>query len=148
MLRNSLLLLVILVGCGRTSNYQEVHEAVSLQLRLPAALARNSGRYRRFLERAAYLELSVETKSGQDAILQFVPGVWEGLSIPSIRFPAFAEDVLTARVRVFDKRRDGATREYPVLSGKGQLAAKELQKGGASTLSVNLSMHVSVGEYD
>jgi len=109
---------------------------------MPAALAKDSQRYKRFLTRASHLVVSVKNKEGADQQQTFPAESWERLTLPNVEFPRSPEDRLEVRVEIWDRNREGRLRRDPALRGAGSLTAEH------KSLRIKLRLDLSPREYD
>lgn len=140
------LLVLVVSGCGGASDPST--SSVVLKLLLPSALSKSEARGRAFQERARGLDLVVTSRSGEREERHFGPDAWTQIEVPSLAFPIDSKDQLSVRVRVWDHKRDGVPREFPVLQGEGTLKATEMPEKGPGVLPIRLRLRIPVAEYD
>lgn len=125
----------LLAGCGAS------RDALLLELRLkmPAQLAYQSGRYRRFLERASHLEILLDPPGAVPTSYTFPVQGWEkGLELSEMPGAPFE-----LRVKIWDRKRDGTLRSEPALKGSAAVKA-----GQTEVVNVTLKLELSPAEYD
>lgn len=144
----ALLLGFFLIGCGQVPQAIPAGTRLVFQIQLPGALGRTEKRRDAFIHRVSFLELELQSKGGVEKKFSFPPGEWASLALPEIAFPAFPEDRLSVRAKIWDRRQDGSPRDVPALSGSVQFKAGEMAHSGPTRLPVRLVMRVPVSEYD
>lgn len=134
------IVLLSLFGCGASAP----QASLELRLKMPAALAYQSARYRRFLGRATHLEIALDPPGAKPQVYSFPVLEWEGgIEIPELP----AASTFHLRVRIWDLRRDGTARAEPAL--KGSILVKwDGLRLESQVVTVPLRLEVSVAEYD
>ncbi len=140
------LLAMAFSGCGPTA--ESTTSSVVLKILLPSALSKSQPRGKSFQERARGLQLVVTSRSGHREEKHFGPDSWSQIELPSLAFPRDLNDRLSVRVQVWDHKRDGIPREFPVLQGVGTLKASEMPETGPGVLPIRLHLRVPVADYD
>jgi hypothetical protein len=140
------LLVLAVSGCGGASD--EGRSSVVLKLLLPSALSKSQPRGKAFQDRARGLDLVVTSRSGEREEKHFGPDSWNQIELPSLAFPRETTDQLNVVVRVWDHKRDGTPREFPVLKGTGTLKASEMPEKGPGILPIRLHLKIPVADYD
>ncbi|MBI4404657.1 MAG: hypothetical protein HY537_10870 [Deltaproteobacteria bacterium] len=144
-----LLAILTLCGCQPNPHSSPSNVNVALHIRLPAAIAPNTTRYKRFLTRVLHMTVKVDTAYGFKQALQFTPSQWDKIHLVGIDFPKTAQDSLRIRIEVWDKNRSNLIRPYPVLVGKARLLAADFEIDRVNrTIPVHLEMAVQPADYD
>ena len=141
------LALGLLIGCQKPVDLDGERSFV-INLQLPAPLAKDSGRYQRFLARSRHLVIAVGTKGGVSTEQIYAPGQWENISLNGLKFPVDENDSLSLTAQFWDKKKDGLPRQSAALSGKKQWSARDLEATKPEALTVKLELKVSAKEYD
>jgi len=138
-MKTHFVLLLLLVSCGNPSPAPV--RGPELIVQMPAALAKDSQRYKRFLSRASHLALILKSKEMAEHTQVFPAESWEELQLP-LGFPGALEEPLEVRVEIWDRNREGRLRRDPALQGAGEL------KGETKSLRIKLRLNLSPREYD
>jgi hypothetical protein len=142
----AILVALILASCGK--DQAEEGPSLRLHLQLPHTLSKTSGRYKRFTDRVEYLEIILKSDGGEIYENHFPVSHWDNLILPTLQFPKTAADVLHVSARVWDRKKDGTKRAYPILEGTARLEAARFQAPGGGDLSLRLSLKISPENYD
>lgn len=144
---SALCLLLALPACSRPAETASPG-LFSLRLQLPASLAKDGNRYRRFLARASHLDIVLQRgHEGEERRYAFPPEQWETLALPELGFGDDPRDVLTVKAQVWDRQGD-TVRRFPVLAGTKRFHARDFEPGKPALLVVRLALQVRPEEFD